>query len=406
MASIRKIETEAGGVRWRIRVYVGSDPETGKRTYVTRTFGLKRDAEAEATRLERAKDMGALTQPSKDPLSRYLTRWLDEVKEGRVRARTLHDYRALLRCYVMEPPPGAPPIGKIRLDRLTGAAFESLYAHLWKEEGLSPRTLQLLHSILRHALGHAVQTGALPRNPTDAVKPPRQEQKGGGTPKKKMRAMTREEAGRFMEAAKADSFAALWTVLLMGGLRPGEAFGLTWKDVDLDAGRLHIRHSLTRRGVEGWMLVEPKTARGRRVVVLPGVAVQSLQKHRREQAERRLLLGAEWADHDFVFTSTFGTPLDLANIYRRFKAVLKGAELGTWEEGKEPGKRTFKAGFRLYDLRHTCATLLLLAGENAKVVSERLGHASVTLTLDTYAHVLPSMQESSADRLEAMFGSG
>lgn len=112
------------------------------------------------------------------------------------------------------------------------------------------------------------------------------------------------------------------------------------------------------------------------------------------------MLGAEWAGHGFVFTSTFGTPLDLANVYRRVKDVLKEAELGTWEDG------SFTSTFRLYDLRHTCATLLLLAGENPKVVSERLGHASVTLTLDTYSHVLPSMQEASADKLEAMFGSG
>ncbi|MEX2527493.1 MAG: tyrosine-type recombinase/integrase [Gemmatimonadota bacterium] len=423
-----------------MRVYIGSDPETGKRTYITRTFSRKKDADAEATRLERAKDMGALTQPSKDPLSRYLTRWLDEVKEGRVRARTLHDYRGILRRYVQEPPKGAPPIGKIRLDRLTSAAFEALYAHLWKEEELSPRTLQYLHSILRQALGHAVRTGALPRNPTDAVKPPRQERKGG-TPEKAMRAMSREEAGRFMEAAAKDEHAALWTVLLMGGIRPGEAFALTWDDVDLDNGRLHVQRSLTRTGVtkrcecghdrknhadkgygacedpeckacekyrsagEGWKLVEPKTSRARRVVVLPGVAVQAIQKHRREQAERRLLMGAEWANHGFVFTSTFGEPLDLANLYRRFKTVLEAAGLGTSKEPEEEdGSRTFTPAFRLYDLRHTCATLLLLAGENPKVVSERLGHASVTLTLDTYSHVLPSMQEASADKLEAMFG--
>jgi integrase len=425
MASIRKIETEAGGTRWRMRVYIGSDPETGKRTYVTRTFERKKDADKEARRLERAKDIGSLKEPSKEPLSKYLQKWLDNVKEGRVRARTLHDYRGMIRRYIQEPPEGAPPIGKIRLHHLQGGAFEELYAHLWREEGLSPRTLQYLHTILRQALGHAVATGALPRNPTDNVKPPKQAREGE-TPKKAMRAMSREEAGRFMEKARSDDLAALWSVLLLGGLRPGEAFGLRWDDVDLESGRLHVRHALTRRGVpkfcacghprkvhgeeghggckeagckgckryrsaKGWRLVEPKTDRARRVVVLPEVATALLREHRKRQAETRLKLGSEWADHRFVFTATFGTPLDLANLYGRFKALLKEAELGT--------------DFRLYDLRHTCATLLLLAGEHAKVVSERLGHASITLTLDTYSHVLPSMQEGSADKLEAMFGS-
>lgn len=426
MASIRKIETKAGGTRWRMRVYIGSDPETGKRTYVTRTFERKKDADREARRLERAKDMGSLKEPSKEPLSKYLQRWLDNVKEGRVRARTLHDYRGIIRRYVQEPPEGAPPVGKIRLHQLQGAAFEALYAHLWREEELSPRTIQYLHTILRQALGHSVKTGALPRNPTDNVKPPKQE-KGGGTPKKAMRAMSREEAGRFLETARQDDLAALWAVLLLGGLRPGEAFGLKWEDVALESGRLHVRHSLTRRGVpkececghdreahgndghgrctdtecdgcdgyqsaKGWRLVQPKTDRARRTVVLPEVATALLLEHRKAQAKSRLQLGSEWADHGFVFTSTFGNPLDLANLYRRFKALLGRAEL--------------PESFRLYDLRHTCATLLLLAGENPKVVSERLGHASITLTLDTYSHVLPSMQEGSADKLEAMFGEG
>ena len=111
----------------------------------------------------------------------------------------------------------------------------------------------------------------------------------------------------------------------------------------------------------------------------------------KQQAEERLLLGAEYQDGGFVFATTFGSPLDPANMYRTFKGLLQAAELDD---------------FRVYDLRHTCATLLLLAGENPKVVSERLGHASVTLTLDTYSHVLPAMQEESARKLEAMFGSG
>ena len=390
MASVRKVVLADGSTRWRMRVFIGADPKTGKRTIVTGTFSRKKDADAEATRLERQKDLGALTAPSKEPFSAYLVRWLDTVKEGRIRAGTLHDYRAMVRRYIERPPEGAPPIGSIRLDRLAPAAFEALYAFLWKETGLSPRSLQYLHSILRQALGHAVGTGALVRNPTDAVKPPRQD-RAGGTPEKKMRAMSREEARRFLEASKGDRYAALWVVLLMGGIRPGEAFGLTWKDVDLDTGKLHIRRALTRRGVDGWKLVEPKTARARRVVVLPEVATSALRAHRKRQAEERLLLGPEYHDHGFVFATMLGSPLDPANLYRTFRGLLQAAELDD---------------FRVYDLRHTCATLLLLAGENPKVVSERLGHASVTLTLDTYSHVLPAMQEESARKLEAMFGSG
>ena len=171
MASVRKVELASGSTRWRVRVFIGSDPKSGKRTYVTRTFDRKRDADAEATRLERQKDLGALTTPSKEPLATYLVHWLDTVKEGRIRARTLHDYRAMVRRYIERPPEGAPPIGSIRLDRLAPAAFEALYAFLWKETGLSPRSLQYLHSILRQALGHAVGTGALVRNANSPALP-------------------------------------------------------------------------------------------------------------------------------------------------------------------------------------------------------------------------------------------
>lgn len=164
-----------------------------------------------------------------------------------------------------------------------------------------------------------------------------------------------------------------------------------------------VQRSLTRLGVEGWTLTEPKTDRTRRVVPLPGIAAQALRDHRKRQAEERLLLGSEYQDHGFVFATEFGQPLDGANLSsRNFRRIMAAAGLGAWEgEGR---KRRFRPAFRMYDLRHTCATLLLLAGENPKVVSERLGHASITLTLDTYSHVLPDMQEAAAEKLEAMFG--
>lgn len=418
MASIQRRETADGTVRWKMRVFVGRNPETGKRKFIIETFDRKKDAEKRARKLERMKDNGVLVAPSKEPLSEYLTRWLDEKKEGRVRARTMADYRANVRRYIQEPPDELPPVGFIRLNRLTRQTFEELYAAMWKDLGLAPRTIQYLHSIVRQALKDAVLEGSLARNPTDGVKPPTQakgEAKGrSNAPGKAMRAMTEEEADRFLEAAGEDRYFALWTVLLMGGLRPGEAFGLLWEDVDLDEGRLHVRRALTRRGVdreehpEGWKLVPPKTKKARRVVVLPVVAVQALREWRAIQGKERLLLGAEWEDNGLVFTTEFGKPLDPGNLYNRnFRRVMARAKLGEWEEPKKGRKkRRFKPGFRVYDLRHTCATLLLKRGINAKVVQERLGHSKITLTLDTYSHVLPDMQEGAAEEMEAMFGTG
>jgi integrase len=465
VASIQKRMTKDGQVRWTMRVFVGREAATGRRKFIVKTFDRKKDAEEEARRLEHLKDQNNLARPSKRPLSEYLTHWLDDVKAGRVRARTLEDYRRLIRRYVQEPPeslrPTGLPLGDLRMDRLRPEHFQELYSLMWKELGLSPRSIRYLHTVLRQALEHAVATRALPRNPTDHVKPPSRprhsDASGGGaspTSEKAIRAMSDKEVQRFLEAAREDRYFALWVVLLSGGLRPGEAFGLTWGDVDLESGRIHIRRALTRRavpkvcacghlrgehsskgagpceakgcrscirydGVKGWRLVEPKTDRARRTVLLPPVAVRALREWRSTTAAERLQLGAEYIANDFVFCNEFGRPLEASNLYERnFRRVMARAGLGGWEvrqgrtwipvgdappvpEGEDDQrKRRFRPEYRVYDLRHTCATLLLKQGINPKVVSERLGHASITLTLDTYSHVLPDMQERAAEALE------
>ncbi len=175
-------------------------------------------------------------------------------------------------------------------------------------------------------------------------------------------------------------------VLLTTGLRPGEALGLRWEDWEGD--RLRVQRSLTRTAKGGWMLAEPKTSRSRRSVTLPSSTSEALGAHRVNQARERLQRGMGYQDDGLVFCTAQGTPLDLPGVTRRhFHPILKAAGLER---------------IRVYDLRHTCATLLLAAGEHPKIVSERLGHASVTLTLDTYSHVLPDMQESAAKKLEGL----
>lgn len=223
--------------------------------------------------------------------------------------------------------------------------------------------------------------------------------------------MDLEQAWRFREAAYQDRYSALWHVLLLGGLRPGEAFALRWKDVDTEAGAVRVVHNLVRiTGVKGWRVEAPKTKGSRRTVPLPPVAMQELAKWKTQQKRDRLH-AVEWeqSQHDFVFTTVRGTPLHGAR--RWFERVMEVAGLG--ELGPQPERksrsgpapqRPFKPQFRMYDLRHTCATLLLLAGVPLKVVSERLGHASITQTADRYSHVLPTMQQDAADKLGEMFG--
>ena len=176
--------------------------------------------------------------------------------------------------------------------------------------------------------------------------------------------------------------------MITTGMRPSEALGLKWPDIDLDSGRITVNRVLSRTG-KHWKLEEPKTARSRRTVPLSVSVIKDMKEHKKKQATEKLKKAEnEYNDQGFVFADDIGEPLSDRNIIaRHFKPLLKDAKL---------------PDIRLYDLRHTCATLLLSAGENPKVVSERLGHANITLTLDTYSHVLPDMQQGAADKLEAM----
>lgn len=221
-----------------------------------------------------------------------------------------------------------------------------------------------------------------------------------------MTAMSQEKATRFLEKASEDRYHPLWCVLLTGGLRPGEALGLRWEDVALDSGTIHIQRTLTRRGEESsWELREPKTDRSLRPVVLPEFTVRALKEWKATQAKERLLLGAEYENNGFVFANEFGRPLEGANLYaRNFRRIMAAAGIGEWE-GEGKAKR-FRPAYRLYDLRHTCATNLLKAGVHPKVVSERLGHSNVAFTMDAYSASLPDMQEEAAEKLEGMYGAG
>jgi integrase len=397
VAYITKVPTKGGEVRWRLRVSLGPDPETGKRKVHTSTHLRKADAEVEGRRLEDLRTMGGLRETSRAPLTNYLKAWLKDVAKPRVRTRTFVEYEATLTRYIFKPPEGAPPLGTVKMHQLSTEAIQKLYTWLSDEKegrGLSPRTVASLHAVLRSALNHAASTGAIARNPAHYAKPPRQV-------RKEMKAMTEKEAKAFLEAAAEDRFHGLWVLLVSTGLRPGEGLGLKW--TDLEGDRLRVQRSLTRRGVKGWKLTEPKTDRARRTVVLPPVAVKALRGQKKRQAEERLKAGTAWKDHGFMFTTGTGEPMDQINLYRKnFQGTLQAADLGTWK-GEEPN-RTFEPGFTMYSLRHTAASLALRAGVNVKVVSAMLGHASVTLTLDTYTHLIESQQEDVAERMEKVLG--
>lgn len=246
------------------------------------------------------------------------------------------------------------------------------------ENGLSPRTVRYTHAVLRNALEQAVKWQMLHRNPAQFVDLPKQK-------RKETQALSPEEAKKFMKASSVSKWDTLFILLLTTGMRPGEALGLKWSDFDFQSGKVRVQRTLVRNKNK-WSFEEPKTSRSRRTIPIPNSVINSLKEHRKNQIEGKLS-AEKYQNYDLVFASQKGEPLNEQNIVRRhFKPLLEKAGLSK--------------NYRLYDLRHSCATLLLSQGENPKIVSERLGHASVTLTLDTYSHVLPDMQQGAAEKLE------
>jgi integrase len=199
--------------------------------------------------------------------------------------------------------------------------------------------------------------------------------------------LTPEEARRLLDAARGDRLEALYSVALALGLRQGEALGLKWSDIDLDAGSLRVRRASQRIPHQGTQLVETKTQRSRRTLFMPPIVISALRAHRARQAMERLAAGEHWVDLDLVFPSAKGTLADGPNITHRFNRLLQRANL---------------APMRFHDLRHACASLLLVQGVHPRVVMETLGHSQISLTMNTYSHVLPALQREAADRMEAV----
>lgn len=248
-------------------------------------------------------------------------------------------------------------------------------------EGQSPRSVGIIHATLRSALGDALRLGEVQRNVAALVRPPRNTAKAP-------RPFTLDEARTFLQAVRGNRLEALYVLAVTTGLRQAELLGLRWTDLDLEGATLTVSHTLQR--LEGaYRLVEPKTRRSRRTLALPELATCALRTHRVRQAEEKLAVGKGWNDLDLVFTSLKGRPLNATVLYRDFKRILTGAGLPS---------------VRFHDLRHGCATLLLLQGVHPRLVMEQLGHSAIGVTMDCYSHVLSELREEPAAQMDALLG--
>ncbi len=360
-------------VAYLVRVEGTRDPITGKRRQFTKQVPTMEKARELESSWKAEIARGTALDPNKTTIAQLLNDWLT-IKTAEVTPQTLAGYEITIRVHLI------PALGTVPVQKLTAVRVQAQYAE-WRNDGMSARNIRGCHLRLSQALDQAVRFHLVLSNVCDQVRPPSQSR-----PKPKV--WNTNEAMKFLDLAETDSLAPLWHLLLLEGMRRGEALGLRWQDVNWDRGTAHIVQSVRAGIAKGEAIIQPrtKTQSGSRTVRLTARTIAALRHHRSAQAERRLA-AATWCDHDLIVCTSKGTPVNPANVRRSFDLIVKRAALPR---------------ITPHGLRHTHATMLLGQGVPAKVVSERLGHANIGITLDTYSHVLPDMQDTAADAIEAI----
>lgn len=303
--------------------------------------------------------VGLWTDSEQLTLGEFLDKFMTDVAAHTLRPRTIESYHYIINKHIK------PEIGTIKLSQLRPEQLQNLYS-LKLNQGLSNRTVQYIHSVIHRSLNQALKWGLVVRNVADASEPPRVKR----TPPT---ALTADQAKQLLETAKADRFYPLILLAITTGMREGELLGLQWGDIDLENGLIHVSHAIQLLEGKGLVLTEPKTEKSRRTIKLPPFVIDVLRGLDRSS--------------DYVFCTSHGTPFSPRNLLRFFHQLLKKAGLPK---------------IRFHDLRHTFASLLLNENVHPKVVQEMLGHSTITLTLDTYSHLLPERQQEAADKIQSL----
>lgn len=363
------------GSTWSFAISLGTDPDTGKRRQITRSgFKTKKEAEKACAEMITKYENGDLTISKKQTLASYLQFWLENYAKGKLRPSTFANHEIAVNSRII------PQLGNIELDKLTPIHVTKYLAEIQKE-GLSADYIKYLHAVLKKALNQAVKWQLIPKNIMENVDPPRLEQKEIVT-------WTPEQANEFLSFAKEDKYYIAFVLAIYTGMRRGEILGLRWKDIDFEQAKISVQQTLYRPSNSGIIFQEPKTKSAKRRIAIPQFVIQELKSHKARQNEFRFQYGPDgYQDHDLVVCYDDGRPQDPRNLLRHYERIIKRSGLPY---------------IRFHDLRHTHATMLLQLGEHPKVVSERLGHSRVGITMDVYSHVMPDMQKDAADNFEKM----
>jgi integrase len=370
---------------WELRYSLRIDPATGKRKIATATIrGKRQDAERELRRLLRTVDTGEHIDHSRVTLMEWLATWLAAIRDD-VSPGTLAFYTHTADRFLI------PALGKLPISKLTPAQIQGAYVALaakgrkdGREGGLSAQTRRHIHRVLSTSLARAVEMQVLPRNPCDALR-----RRLPKVERHELNVLPAEQAGLLLAAIRP--YRIYWPAMiaLATGARRGEILALRWRNLDLDAGTLRIERSLEHTK-DGLRFKTPKSGKSR-AVVLPASAVEELHRLKRERAEELLKLGVRLDGESLVCARADGQPMLPTSLTHEFAKIA----------GRVPGVPRV----RFHDLRHSHATLLLGAGVHPKVAQERLGHASIGITMDLYSHASETMQAEAAERLDQLWQS-
>ena len=371
-----------GGVRARrpgvyeLKFDVAVNPVSGKRrTQYKTVVGTRGEAERELRRLLRQVDTGDYVEPNKVTVTGLLDRWSNHMR-SQIAPKTLERYEQLIENNIK------PVLGAKKLEQLRPYHIDVAWTALLQEGrkdnkgGLAPQTVKHCHRLLRQALAQAVRWQLIGRNPADAVKPPR-------VARKDLDVLDAEQTATLLRAIRETRYYVPALIAVTTGLRRGEVLALQWNDVALDGGGLSVVRSLEQTKA-GLRFKEPKNGRFRQVA-MPSLLIAELRRHRREQTEELLKLGVRQSNDALVCCRVDGEPMNPEDLSRRFPDAVVNAGLP---------RITFHA------LRHSHATQLLSGGTHPKVAQERLGHGSISVTMDLYSHHVPGLQEEAAEMVD------
>jgi len=408
---MRTFKIKRGGQTY-FAVDLPPDP-TGKRQRITRKSAKEaKDAALAALRQpNNAPSLIPNPTPTSTPppapqsdsptLRAFLSEYLEHIRPSTgaapVSPRTWQDYRYLIEKNISAQAISHGRIlGDLRLSELTTRVIDDWLQAL-RTRGLE-RSVIYSQSVLRRALQFAVEWGYISQNPASQKNRTAKHVDRHSLSRRRLRmfALTPEQAGRLLNETQHHWQNVFYAMALTTGLRPEEMYGLKWADLDLPACRMRVQRAVARtrprKGEEGprWSFAPTKSSGGQRTLDYPIFLKPLLEQQRHKNEEMRLLAGDDWQEHDLVFPSHKGTPLDERNNLSRFHALL--ASIGLPK-------------VRLYDLRHTHASLLIAEGKHPKLIAERLGHSSIKLTMDTYGHLFPGADQSSAHAMDQLFAS-